>query len=159
MGVVRILPLGCEQGSPHRSAKPPTPKSARESARGGAGQKRGARGSARKSACPWCLYNIRKGGQALFRALPRAPSFWPAPPRALSRALLGGWGFCTSVGGPHVRNLSHTTPQKMPRDEEGLLWGWCVVRGPLIRRSVQKIARMCRKQQRVVCLLRFVPSA
>ena len=26
---------------------------------------------------------------------------------------------------------SHTTPQKIPPDEEGLLWGWCVVGGPL----------------------------
>ena len=25
----------------------------------------------------------------------------------------------------------HTTPPKIPPDEEGLLWGWCVVRGPL----------------------------
>ena len=46
-----------------RTGRPPTevqnlqpPKSARESARGGAGQKRGARGSAWKSACPLCLF-------------------------------------------------------------------------------------------------------
>ena len=28
-------------------------------------------------------------------------------------------------------NNSRTTPQKIPLDEEGLLWGWCVVGGPL----------------------------
>ena len=26
---------------------------------------------------------------------------------------------------------SHATPQKVPPGEEGLLWGWCVVGGPL----------------------------
>ena len=58
----------------------------------GAGQKRGARGSAWESARPHCSKKRHKG-QALFRALPRAPRFWPAPLRALSRALWGGRGF------------------------------------------------------------------
>ena len=35
-------------------------------------------------------------------------------------------------------DTSHTTTPKIPSDEEGLLWGWCVVRGPL---HFQKIGR------------------
>ena len=91
------------RATPYRSAKHPAPKSARESAWRGAGQKRGAHGSAWESARPPCSQKKHKG-QALFRALPRAPRFWPAPLQALSRALLGGWGFCTSEGGRPVCN-------------------------------------------------------
>ena len=91
-------------GRPHTEVQnPQTPKSARESARGGAGQKRSARGSARKSACPWCLFQ-EQGGQALFRALPRAPRFWPAPPTSTQ----------TSVGCRPARNPCGAAPPRSP---------------------------------------------
>ena len=33
---------------------------------------------------------------------------------------------------------SYTTPPKIPPDQEGLLWGWCVVGGPLqIRANIE----------------------
>ena len=35
---------------------------------------------------------------------------------------------------------SHTTPQKIPPDEEGLLWGWCVVGGPLNQQAAPQAA-------------------
>ena len=43
---------------------------------------------------------------------------------------------CKTGGGAYFAfflgsDNSHTTPPKIPPDEEGLLWGWCVVRGPL----------------------------
>ena len=39
----------------------------------------------------------------------------------------GGAYFALFLGSDN----SHTTPPKIPPDKEGLLWGWCVVRGPL----------------------------
>ena len=92
------------RAAPYRSANPQPSKSARERARRGAGQKRGACGSAWESARRPCSWKRHKG-QALCRALPRAPRFWPALLRALSRALLEGWGCCTSVGGRPIRNF------------------------------------------------------
>ena len=43
---------------------------------------------------------------------------------------------CKTGGGAYFAfflnsDNSHTTPPKIPLDEEGLLWGWCVVGGPL----------------------------
>ena len=32
---------------------------------------------------------------------------------------------------PEIRPEIFPSPPKIPRDEEGLLWGWCVVGGPL----------------------------
>ena len=43
---------------------------------------------------------------------------------------------CKTGGGAYFpfflgSDNSHTTPPKIPPDKEGLLWGWCVVGGPL----------------------------
>ena len=108
---------------------PQTPRSARGGAWGGAGRKWGARGSApesaRQGACEGAREGARprfscakRGGQALSRApsqapcrahsgaLSRAPHFRPALPEAPPQALLGVWGFGTSVAGKANRNHS-----------------------------------------------------
>ena len=46
---------------------------------------------------------------------------------------------CKTGGGAYFAfffgsDNSHTTPTpKIPLEEEGLLWGWCVVRGPRVK--------------------------
>ena len=54
---------------------------------------------------------------------------------------------CKTGGGAYFSFLlgsdnSHTTPPKIPPDEEGLLWGWCVVRGPLLRTLLETFFRL-----------------
>ena len=94
-GVIQVLAflnLNLRTGRPPTEVQNPQPPN---SARRGAGQKRGAWGSAQKVLAHW-VSSRNKGG----RALPQAPRFWPAPLRALSRALLGGWGFGRPVQKP-----------------------------------------------------------
>ena len=97
----------CERGGPLQKCKTFTPpKSARESARRGAGQKRGARGSAQESACP-CVSSRNKEDEHF----PEHFSEHPVSGRHLSEHspehFWGGWGFCISVGGRPVRNYRY----------------------------------------------------
>ena len=86
--------------APHRSAKPPTPKSAR----GGAAQKRGARGGARKSAAP-CVSSRNEEDEHFPEHFPKHPVSGRHLPEHSPEHFWGGRGFCTSVGGRPVRNL------------------------------------------------------
>ena len=89
--------------APYRSAKPPTPQKCSGSCSERCRPETGCSGKCSGKCSSSLFLEETQGGRALSRALPRAPRFWPAPLRALSRALLWGWGFCTSVGGRPVR--------------------------------------------------------
>ena len=58
---------------------------------------------------------------------------------------------CKTWGGAYfafflASDNSHTTPPKIPPDDEGLLWGWCVVGGPLfLGRILQDFLGISRK--------------
>ena len=61
---------------------------------------------------------------------PRNPCTTPTKSTInIASAKLGGGAYFAFCLGS---NNSHTTPPKIPLDEEGLLWGWCVVGGPLL---------------------------
>ena len=56
----------------------------------------------------------------------------PPPQNRRSASQVQNWGLCVLCLFLGSDN-SHTTTPKIPPNEEGLLWGWCVVRGPLYR--------------------------
>ena len=48
----------------------------------------------------------------------------------------GGVCFFAFFLGPENSHITPPLPQKIPPDEEGLLWGWCMARSPLSLRQV-----------------------
>ena len=68
-----------------------------------------------------------------FRKLEKASDreiYAPPPQNRRSTSQVRNWGWCVFTVFLGSNN-SHTTPPKIPLDEEGLLWGWCVVGGLL----------------------------
>ena len=93
--------------APYRSAKHSTPEKCSGECLERCRPETGCSGKCSGKCLPLASF-LEQGGRALPRALSRAPRFWPAPLRALSRALFGGWGFSASVGGRPVRNSGDT---------------------------------------------------
>ena len=54
----------------------------------------------------------------------------PPPQNRRSTSRVQNWGRCVFCLFLSFRQFAHHPP-KTPLDEEGLLWGWCVVGGPL----------------------------
>ena len=131
-GVVEIVftskPQVCRFCLNLRTGRPPTevqspqpPTSAWESAQGGAGQKPGARGSARESARPPCslkgqcssslFLEDTQGANTFPSTSPSTPFLAGTSPSTLPNTF-GVLGFCASVGGRPSSQLQTWTRQK-----------------------------------------------
>ena len=96
---------GLENGAaPYRSAKPPTPQSARESAQRGAGQKRGVLGEVLGKVLAPCVSFRNKEDEHFPKHFPEHPVSGRHLSEHSPEQFLGGWWFCASVGGRPVLN-------------------------------------------------------
>ena len=95
-------PVLANGAAPYRSAKPPTPQKCSGECSERCRPETGCSGK-RLGKCSSSLFLEETQGASTFPSTSPSTRFWPAPLQALSRALLGGWGFCTSVGGRPVR--------------------------------------------------------